>query len=172
MAYHLTREELVDRLREQLRFLERSGEAYDEGYHDEAKRLAVVIRVLLHDTNSSRSVLGLLGVKDQLKFTDTAGEIEPENLLSTPGLVMFRMGGGEAEYVPPLDDLTPPRQNPPRPFDEWWTMHVTKDANGNLFARKDYVLSVANKEGGAHVDPQLDPRGLVSPATTPLAGRR
>ena len=51
-----TRPDLDELLREQIGFLERSSAAYDEGYHDEAKRIAVVVRVLLHDTQSSHSL--------------------------------------------------------------------------------------------------------------------
>lgn len=41
-------------------------------------------------------------------------------------------------------------------FKNWWEEIVVKDRNGEVFTRKDLVLAVANKEGGAHVDPQLD----------------
>jgi hypothetical protein len=30
-----------------------------------------------------------------------------------------------------------------------------KDADGTLFARKDFIMALANKEGGAHVDPEI-----------------
>jgi hypothetical protein len=45
---NLTRDEPVSHLREQLEFLRRSAEAYDDGAEGEAKRLATVIRVLVH----------------------------------------------------------------------------------------------------------------------------
>ena len=35
-------------------------------------------------------------------------------------------------------------------------MELVKDAHGSLFSRKKLVLVVANKDGGSHVDPQLD----------------
>lgn len=48
-------------LSKQLGFLGRSCEAYDAGYIDEAVRIATVIRVLVHDTNRSNSLLKHLG---------------------------------------------------------------------------------------------------------------
>lgn len=42
-----------------------------------------------------------------------------------------------------------------RPFSLWWTMPVIKDGHGDLHSRKDLVLSRANKDGGAHVDPRV-----------------
>jgi hypothetical protein len=154
VAYQLTREELVQRLREQMGFLERSADSFDRGFEDEAKHLAVVIRVLLHDTVSSRSLLGQLGVKETLNFLDTVPPIIPANLVTTPGLVALSVGGGEAKYVALLGDR--PRAPTAKPFAPWWNDPVTKDNLGVFFARRDYVLNIANKEGGAHVDPALD----------------
>lgn len=48
-------------LSRQLTFLWRSCEAYDEGHTDEAVRIASVIRVLIHDTPKSTSLLNHLG---------------------------------------------------------------------------------------------------------------
>lgn len=138
-------------------FLEASARGYDNGFEGEARRLATTIRTVVHDTPRSQSILGQLGIKDQLRFIDTAERMNPRNLLPTPGLVMGRVEVGvEGRYVPPLDNLSPPRRNPPKPFEAWWGDAVTKDADGNLFSRGTYVLTTANKEGGAHVDPTLD----------------
>lgn len=77
-----TEEELKSHLKEQIQFLLRSAKSYDEGFTSEAKRLAVVIRVLLHDTNRSTSLLTLLQRKDML-FYDTAWDYDPNNLVSS-----------------------------------------------------------------------------------------
>ena len=58
-----SQEALQDHLTEQIGFLLRSAESYDNGFTDEAKRLAVTIRVLVHDTGKSTSLL------KQLKLT-------------------------------------------------------------------------------------------------------
>lgn len=78
---------LVEKLKTQLRFLERSAESYDQGFEDEALRLATIVRVLVHDTDRSHSLLGQLEIKDKLKWIDTAGPIEPGNLMADHGLV-------------------------------------------------------------------------------------
>jgi hypothetical protein len=97
--------------------------------------------------------LGQLGVKSKLQWLDTAAPIWPGNLLATPGLVLFRSGEGKLEYEAKLDDSI---RRGAKPFERWWDDPVTKDAEGELFSRRNYVLTLANKEGGAHVDPQLD----------------
>lgn len=120
--------------------------------------MATAVRVLVHDTATSKSLLTQLGEKDRLRFVDTAAHIDPSNLLPTPGLVLMNVTvGSGAKWVPPLDGelLGPHRQHPPLPFGRWWAMPVTKvpGPKGGLWSRKKFVLHIANKEGGAHVDP-------------------
>jgi len=62
--------------------------------------------------------------------------------------------GVGGRYVPPLDDLIPPRRGKSKQFKAWWEEPVTK-VEGALYSRRDYVLTVANKEGGGHVDPAV-----------------
>ena len=42
------------------------------------------------------------------------------------------------------------------PFTEWWTNTVIKDSDAKEFSRKDLILALCNKEGGAHVDPEIE----------------
>ena len=143
--------------REQLDFLSSSCGAFDRGRPHEAKRIATTLRVLLHDTKRSHSLLRQLGWKDELRLPDTAGEVDPANLTPTHNLLMMRIqtdtdGQTSFDWVPFLDDS-------PRPvrqllFADWWDMIVVKDANGEEFSRSDLVLALANQEGGAHIDPK------------------
>ncbi|MCP3907512.1 MAG: hypothetical protein GY712_05790, partial [Oceanicoccus sp.] len=41
-------------------------------------------------------------------------------------------------------------------FPEWWNKIVLKDNNQNSFSRRELILALSNKDGGAHVDPNLD----------------
>jgi hypothetical protein len=74
--YKQTEPELKSQLKEQIEFLRRGAKSFDEGSMAEGKRLAVVIRVLLHDTKSSTSLLKHLGKKDIL-FYDTSIDYDP-----------------------------------------------------------------------------------------------
>lgn len=58
-------------LAEQVDFLRASAEGFDAGRQDEAKRLGLTIRVLLHDAGGSKSLLEQLGLKSELSFLDT-----------------------------------------------------------------------------------------------------
>lgn len=152
-----TKEELLGHLREQIRFLIHSSSSFDKGFEGEAKRLATVIRVLFHDTSMSTSLLTLLKKKN-ISFYDTAIDYDPSNLLPHNGLTMIRISTRSgAEYVAPLDNLSPSRnKNEKVSFDEWWNKIVFTDKEDNVFTRGDLVLTVANKEGGTHIDLKLD----------------
>lgn len=87
-------------------FLDRSAALFDQGHEDEAIRLAQIMRVLLHDTAASHSLLGQLGVKETLSYLDTSEPIHPLNLLPTMGLVEARVfesdSGLVGKYAAPL----------------------------------------------------------------------
>jgi hypothetical protein len=151
---------LIEHIQDQIRFLEASGTAFDAGHDGEAKRLATVVRVLLHDTNNSKSLLGQAKVKERMSYLNTAAPFNPRNLMSHTGLVMMKLTTGPdpnagGEYVPLLGEGSPEHQNRPSPFTHWWQELVIKDNQGNTWTRQDVVLELANKEGGAHVDPTL-----------------
>ncbi len=149
----LTPAELQAHLDEQLGFLERSAAAFDQGYEDEAKRLAVTLRVLLHETKQSHSLLGQLG-KNSDPFLDTALPSDPANVMTHGGLVFTAVGPPKTRYVAMLDDVPPITKQVA--FDTWWEAPVFIDKERKSLSRKQIVLIAANQDGGAHVDPSLD----------------
>ena len=158
--YQKTTNDLEAALREQIGFLKRSCKSYDEGFEDEAIRLAVCIRVLVHDTSKSTSLLHLLKKKD-IDFYDTSTDYEPQNLMPHFGLcfLRFERKSGESatgSYVPCLDSCFEIHNVKKIKFNDWWEKVVIKDSKSNFFTRRKLVLEVSNKEGGAHVDHELD----------------
>ncbi|MCC0031180.1 MAG: SEC-C domain-containing protein [Brucellaceae bacterium] len=149
-----TADQLSAQLDKQLRWLERSVAAFDEGFEDEAGRLAVVVRVLVHDTRSSHSLLGQLGHKN-VQFFDGALPPTAGNLSSYGGLVQIVVGGSKGgRFLPVLDDA--PCKRGFVSFDDWWTMAVFTRPSGAPLSRREIILTAANQDGGAHVDPALD----------------
>ena len=146
-------DELRAHLQEQLAFLEASAQSFDAGFHGEAKRLAVTIRLLVHDTAHSRSLLSQLDMK-RTQFVDTAAPMNPRNLLTEASLVGIAMGPGGAKYFPLLDGH--PLGERLTDFAKWWETPVLRDKSRTLFTRRELVLTAANQAGGAHVDPALD----------------
>ena len=143
---------LKQHLDEHVGFLKRSAELYDQGIVAEAKRLAVSIRVLLHDTGNSVSLLGQLGMKGGQKFVDTATDRSMSDAPSYSGLVMPLINPGSAEYLPHLNRMT----SKLTVFEDWWKATVIIDSNLRDISRQRLILTVANQDGGAHVDPKLN----------------
>ena len=159
MPYPQTIEELNNHFKEQMLFLETSAKSFDSGNKSEAKRLAVTLRLLLHDTGKSKSLCTQLGLKGN-SFLDTSNyeaySETPWDVLVYTGLIGTDLNpfDKEVQFMPILDHQgnTPPKW---RSFDLWWNMIVIKDTLGNTFSRRDLVLNMADKDGGAHVDPTI-----------------
>ena len=137
-----TDEEFKSHFREQIEFLIRLASAYDGGFESEAKRMAVVLRVLLHDTNSSKSLLKHLEKKDIL-FYDTSSDLVPGNILPEATLIItqIRTGpGGGGSYVAPLDESFAVSLRGDRKlcFEDWWNKKVVKDSEKSCNDEKRY----------------------------------
>jgi hypothetical protein len=65
--------DLENDLSEQLQFLASSASSFDQGALSESKRIALVIRVLVHDTPNSHSLLDQLTIKNQLAWAARQG---------------------------------------------------------------------------------------------------
>jgi hypothetical protein len=144
--------DLVQQLNDHLGFLRLSAISYDSGFTSEAKRMAVSIRVLVHDTSMSHSLLKQLGWQNR-QFYDTSRGIDITQLHGQHPLIYLDFAASRAgRFVPALDD--PPGRF--IPFDDWWNAPVLMDTESRLLTRKELILAVANKDGGAHVDPNLD----------------
>lgn len=156
-----SKSDLRNHVREQLGFMIKSCKAYDDGDLSEAKRVATTIRVLLHDTKHSKSLFGQLSLKD-IGFLNTAVPIDEEVKHATLGLIQTVISVGDdlqlsGQHKPLLSHR--PRDWPParkRFFPEWWNQTVLTDIQGRRFSRRLLVMAVANTDGGAHIDPELD----------------
>ncbi|WP_243439235.1 YecA family protein [Fundidesulfovibrio soli] len=147
----LTKADLEKKLHQQLEYIQRSAELFDAGHEDEAIRLAVPIRVLVHQTKHSHSLLDQLGMKG-VKFFDSSFVLIRESLVPHSGLVF--MDGAEAKFIPPLDMAGLEFRKVD--FEDWWNGNVFRDSNDNLYTRKNLILTAADQDGGAHVDPALE----------------
>lgn len=149
----LSQKELEEHLEEQIKFLEISSESLDNGFDGEAKRLATVIRNLVHDTDQSVSLLKQLN-KKKIKFLDSASIFIPENILAYEGLIFIRFGFQNAKRIAKLDEK--PSDFKWVDFDTWWNMLVLRDREKRTLTRKEIILIAANQDGGAHIDSSLN----------------
>lgn len=138
-------------LRRQLNFLERSCNAYDVGEHDEAIRIATVIRVLIHQTQKSTALLKHLNATT-INLLTTVQDISKNNILSAMSMSGLTIGSNGVEYYPNLGNSS---FNAQVPASKWWDQIVVVSGSIRLTRRK-IVLTAANKDGGAHVAANLD----------------
>lgn len=174
MAYvKWTREKLEEIYTQQLGFLERSCRDYDEGHWPEAFRLALTLRVLVHDTKDSTSLMTQLGLMDGLVVLHTAKHdtkwvrngdfeiaIEAEYPDGTSGFMNMNQDGlaevglvdGARTYLPLFQ--ADPQEGKMQPFPDWWKLETMDLPNGNKYSRRSLVMQLAHKAGGGHVDPK------------------
>lgn len=150
-----TKEELQKEFRAQLQLLENHSKLYDEGHQIEAKSLAGTLRILLHTKGQSMSLVSQLELESTL-FFDTNGDdsdiVNGTAVSSHFGLLWL---GVDGKFIPFLDETLPGRGEG-KPFQNYWKEQVVlKDSKGKFFTRENIVLILADKDGGAHVDPAL-----------------
>lgn len=127
---------------------------FKAGDETEAYQIANILRSLLHDTGKSTSVLSYIDWKEKMFYYSSAAPYSFINLMPYNGLVYQKITVGKGvEYVSGMDDKE--RQIICLSFDDWWNQIVIDDKN-EKFTRKDLVLYIANKEGGCHVDAEVD----------------
>lgn len=161
-------DDLEERLQDQIAFLDASCEAYDRGTTREAYRLATTIRVLVHDTPRSHSLLAQMQVKETISYIDGRSfhmdHLPPLGggaMSSAPGLAViahfYQREGSTRDasaYWPAFrEDANSKLPSKPRvAFDEWWKTPVSTDTLGHRLFRRHFILAAANKDGGAHID--------------------
>lgn len=148
----LSESDLQDQFKEQLNFIEKSAKAYDEGDFTEAKRMAVALRILLHKTAASTSLLYSLGLQDITNFQSSSSQYDPGLFPCYHTLVT--VGMLEHKYYPLF---TVSNVFSFQSYGSFWNEEIIfSDNTGNKFTRKDLVCYLADQDGGAHVDPKID----------------
>ena len=148
--------DLRQKLKDQLRLLQNACNSYDSSLEAIGKHIALSLRVLLHHHGQSRSLLEQLSLRN-IRFLDTAGPLDLDNLISEHPFLILKITSGEGSYIPRVLGPTNPQHAERKiRFVDWWNNPVLKDLNGNIFNRREPILNVADTDGGAHVDPDLD----------------
>jgi len=139
---------LLEKLREQLRFTERSCIIFDQGDEAEALRLATCLRNIFHDKGRIVSLVSHLGLRDGRMLSSWRGHGDWKDYLSH-----------EINLASP----TPVRMRPllgdrfqKISLNQWWKHQPVFVHDGEKYSRGIISLSAAEKDGGAHVDAKLE----------------
>ena len=136
--YKLSAQELQEHWNNQIKFIQKSIKEFDSGDESEAQRIATNLRILFHDTSSSKSIFGQLN--PQINFYSGGVLYTPSNLLTSWTLLSMELSPEGLKYKAELE-------NPSRyffmNFPDWWN-EIIFDDHENRFTRKDIVTFIAN----------------------------
>lgn len=140
--------------------------SFDAGKSYHAQVLATNLRVILHHTKKSKSLLHQLKL-EHIPFIDTASKFRENDLVPFNGLTLLETtfdneNKSASVHAPKLEfaqnkDLID--------FQSWWDGQIVvadgmKPVNDPppriTFTRRQLTLCLANMDGGAHVDPTID----------------
>ena len=155
---------LSNRFEEHTKLMTALCDCFDSGNDVVALSIATAIRVLVHDTDRSTSLLTHIGRKNgRYLSTNFRNSREAVHL----GLVRrINVGvndgrGGEAKYWPLCDERyfpTPREHFTFVQFENWWSERIFENHKSSYLTRRDLVLTVVNKDGGAHFDTEVEER--------------
>lgn len=151
--------ELSVKLGQQIELLRLACTNFDNGTEIAGLNIGTTIRVLVHDTHKSHALLNQLGLHT-IEFYDTALDKRPKSVYL--GLVIKYIGtlkdgvGGPVLYIPVYKSEFHFRNKKWTSFYSWWNQVVFENPDGTSLTRRQLVLGLANQEGGAHIDPEID----------------
>lgn len=157
MKQKLDKGELIQQLKNQLDKIKDFASLYDSGKPTYAQDIAVKLRILYHNTNSSKSLLRQLKL-EHISFVDTGKKYSSNNLMSHWGLITVKSTIGHGHdgswsYDAPLDKSS---EIQTVNFQNWWdSKKIIVDGKKNIFTRKKIIQELADTDGGAHVDEGL-----------------
>ena len=119
--------------------------------------MALQLRLLFIDSSArtgGRSVMNLMGVTNAQKILSTVPQAISNRTISSMGFLGLRTGPDGSEWYAPLSDAPGARNL--LTTQKWLDENIFK--TGSItFSRCKLISDIANKEGGAHVDPVIDP---------------
>lgn len=130
----------------------------DEQREIRAVMIAAQLRTLLYDSGKSMSILSQLGIKESLFFMPVCadGQIDmASNLVPSYSLVDCQITSSGLYVCYKKPNHFSHRLNVF--FNHWWNEIVvdTKGAVPVRLSRRGIVLTLCDKEGGAHLDPEF-----------------
>jgi hypothetical protein len=150
-------------LKEQYELLKDALNDYYAGAEVKAIEIAVHIRTLVHQTDSSHAFLATM-VPNYRKLDIYHKSPNPKAIFSLmQGISMS--GDGKSKFI--RDDFSK-GSHELVPLERWWTEPYLKIGPSVHSSKKDVVLDVANKDGGAHVDPKGVPTRHAAATEPPL----
>lgn len=140
---------------DQFCLLKQYCEDYDRGFCVIAKPISTSLRLLFNETRNSKSLLQQMHRRD-CKWLNTSHGLHLDNQVSECSLMLIEVKNGiGARYKPKcnseykMDDYRMTR------FVDWFNEPVVLDSQESIFSRREMILNMADTDGGAHLDPEI-----------------
>jgi hypothetical protein len=146
----LTNKELLQKLKEQRDFLISAIFEYENGKKHFAYLIAAILRTIFNKTKQSWPILPDLADKYGYPFELKGRNPPPKAALFCVGFTVF-MGTIDRKMIQNAPNLVS------KNVEEYWNEVVYADQFEH-YTRREIVLIAANKLGGSHVDPVIDPK--------------
>lgn len=139
---------MTSELRRQLGFMRRSCEAFDQGDEDEAIRLSALLRIMFHTGGQSVSLITHLGLGDSKILSSSQGHGDWRDYIAVQ---MSLTSTQPMRAIPLLGDKFSESS-----IKNWWEHESVFVYKGKRYSRRSLIRSAADKDGGAHVDEELE----------------
>lgn len=165
-----SKKEILEKLREQAEFLRSSARGFYEGNYSESLRIALHLRTLVHEGMSKPLLKQVQPNGLDLSIIEHVGETQEAGEEVLTFAVGIRTDGPVVFPSVDLESANYTRCS----IGAWWNRRVfsfwTTGAitTRMVYTRKQVILILANKEGGAHVDQKIDPAYIKLLTETPL----
>jgi len=152
---------LRDKLEEQRHLLRKSIKEFATGDLAEGVRIAIAVRVLVHETGNSKPLLKQLTSNYlELNILDRPSPRGGQSPPGTQGVVIMSVPisvkiTNDGVFLNPDLDVEAYESSF---LGKWWTRPSLRLPGLGGFSRCEIVLGLADKEGGAHVDVNLPER--------------
>ncbi|PKF46485.1 hypothetical protein CW664_01710 [Macrococcoides caseolyticum] len=167
MKYNYSDEDLFIELIEQLQHLIDLCNEYDSGKYNKSKFICSTIRTLVHE-GTSTSLLNRMREKYKIKYLDYAPEhhknaiffvslLNTADVISNESLIIESLPKVKTIFIPRFIDYT--ANTSQTDFNHWWNKKILildTDKGKLSLTRKKLITTMANKDGGSHVDSTVD----------------
>ena len=157
-----SRECYQSQLHKQLRFLERSCNAYDAGEKDEAVRIANAIFTIFQDGSGYQSLHSHLRVRKTVRMCSTSFPTKPnDNSIASTMVTLHFTSEPFNEAIECKPNLSI-KKGHQLPAPAWWDGERILIIDGRPVFRKDIVAWARHTGGGAHVGAEMfDPKASI-----------
>jgi hypothetical protein len=160
MPYNWSQNDYKRLLKQQLILLKNSFRMFDCGSFEEYLRIAQIVRILVHDTNHSKSLLFQMNIKDNINYINVHNRNENHSFTKyqrkkSDGYVFIKSGfanPGQITRSIRSSEMNHSTMN----FEDWWINDNLLEFDKKNWNRKMLILSTANTLGGAHIDDTIE----------------